>query len=81
MWLVCLAECFYFHCVLQEILEGRPYDAKSDLWSLGCVVHELCTLRYAFYCVFTESTYVYSEYAHMYVHMLVLDEGGSGLAR
>ena len=56
-WSMCLAECFYFHYVLQEILEGRPYDAKSDLWSLGCVVHELCTLRYAFYCVFTESTY------------------------
>ena len=34
--------------VLQEILEGRPYDAKSDLWSLGCVVHELCTLRYVY---------------------------------
>ena len=64
---MCLAECFYFHYVLQEILEGRPYDAKSDLWSLGCVVHELCTLRYAFYCVFTESTYVYSTYAHTYV--------------
>lgn len=32
--------------VLQEVLEGRPYDAKSDLWSLGCVVHELCSLRY-----------------------------------
>lgn len=40
---------YFFTCtafVVQEILEGRPYDAKSDLWSLGCVVHELCTLRY-----------------------------------
>ena len=47
MWSVCLTVSLTCTApVLQEILEGRPYDAKSDLWSLGCVVHELCTLRY-----------------------------------
>jgi NIMA (never in mitosis gene a)-related kinase len=31
-----------------EIFKGQPYDASSDLWSLGCILHELCTLQKAF---------------------------------
>ena len=27
-----------------EVCENRPYDFKSDLWSLGCILYELCTL-------------------------------------
>ncbi|KAE8189553.1 hypothetical protein CF335_g6600 [Tilletia laevis] len=27
-----------------EVVEGKPYDAKSDIWSLGCIVYELCAL-------------------------------------
>ena len=29
------------------LLHGR-YNAKSDMWSLGCVVYEACTLKHAF---------------------------------
>lgn len=25
-----------------------PYDAKADIWSLGCIVYELCALRRPF---------------------------------
>ncbi|KAG2435593.1 hypothetical protein HYH02_011885 [Chlamydomonas schloesseri] len=31
-----------------EICEDRPYNRKSDVWSLGCVLYELSTLRRAF---------------------------------
>ena len=31
-----------------EILHGQSYDHRADLWSLGCVLYELCTLEKAF---------------------------------
>jgi serine/threonine protein kinase len=27
-----------------EILQENRYDTKSDIWSLGCLIFELCTL-------------------------------------
>jgi len=31
-----------------EILHGQLYNHRADLWSLGCVLYELCTLEKAF---------------------------------
>lgn len=31
-----------------EVCTNQPYTYKSDVWSLGCVMYELCTLRHAF---------------------------------
>lgn len=31
-----------------EVLATQPYDTQSDMWSLGCVLFELCALRRCF---------------------------------
>ncbi|XP_016525035.1 caM kinase-like vesicle-associated protein [Poecilia formosa] len=32
-----------------EVFTGGTYDAKSDIWSLGCILYELCTRQKAFF--------------------------------
>jgi NIMA (never in mitosis gene a)-related kinase len=31
-----------------EICQGRVYDTKSDVWSVGCILYEICTFRRPF---------------------------------
>ena len=42
----------YSHTVFKsqspEIVESKPYSYKSDLWSLGCILFEMMSLKHAF---------------------------------
>ena len=36
------------HYLSPEICRRKPYNHKSDMWSLGCVLYEMCALELAF---------------------------------
>ena len=31
-----------------EVLKHDGYNSKSDIWSIGCLLYEMCTFKHAF---------------------------------
>ena len=31
-----------------EMLKGKPYSKKADIWSLGIILYEICTFKHPF---------------------------------
>nr|XP_025978665.1 serine/threonine-protein kinase Nek1 isoform X5 [Dromaius novaehollandiae] len=42
---ICIGTPYYLS---PEICQNKPYNNKSDIWALGCVLYEMCTLKHAF---------------------------------
>lgn len=37
-----------------EVCQSKPYTYKSDVWALGCVLYELCSLEV--YCIYLSNS-------------------------
>lgn len=62
-----------FSYMAPEILLRKPYNEKADIWSLGCIVCEMCTNRPIFN--FSHSTDYAAEFAKFSSHNLRLPQG------
>jgi len=40
-----------------EVVEGKAYGQKADIWSLGCVLYEMCTFKRPFQDITRQGVY------------------------
>jgi serine/threonine protein kinase len=41
----CMGTLFY---ISPEVCKGEPFNTKTDIWALGCILYEMCTNRKPF---------------------------------
>ena len=54
---MCIRDSYY---ASPEVWRDEPYNDKSDIWSFGCIIYEMCSLRPV-------------SYTHLRAHETVLD--------
>ena len=32
-----------------ELVKNEPYSNKADVWAIGCLLYQMCTLEHPFY--------------------------------
>lgn len=77
----------YYTC--PEVWKDKPYSFKGDVWSLGCVIYEMCMLKPPFRAqqfeglyqkvtqgIYEKISFVYSSNLNMFIaRCLTVDEG------
>ena len=49
--------CFWNKFKSPEVWKDKPYNEKSDIWSMGCVFYEMTTLKPPFHAKDMEGLY------------------------
>ena len=46
--IICVYVVSISYYMSPEMFKNLPYNFKSDIWALGCVLYEMLTLKHAF---------------------------------
>lgn len=57
-----------------EVILGLPYDEKIDLWSLGCILAELCSGEVPS-CFHFKAYLMFVSYIHITKYMCLISSG------